>query len=551
MNMDHSAISAATAYVAARLRDPGFNKGTAFSHAERMQLAIDGLLPPCVESLQKQVARVLANVRSLASPLEKYRYLSALQYENETLFYRVVLDYPEEMMPVVYTPTVGQACLEWSRIYERPRGLYLSERHRGRMVEVLRSWPRGPVGVIVVTDGGRILGLGDLGANGMAIPVGKLALYTACAGVRPESCLPVTLDVGTDNEPLRNDPLYIGERRSRMIGASWDALLEEFLLATQTVFPGAIVQFEDFNGACAFRLLLRYRERLCCFNDDIQGTGAMGLAGLYAACRLTGATLSEQRMLFVGAGEACLGIGATVIAAMRREGLSESESKLRCLFMDSKGLVLVARGDLAAHKRPYAQDRHPVPDLPAAIESFRPTALIGATGQGGLFTQPVLEAMARLNERPIVFALSNPTSKSECTAEQAYAWTEGRVLYASGGQCASVTYADCVHVPGQANNSHIFPGVGLGLLVARARRVTDEMFLAAGQALAAQVTDADLTQGRLFPAATQMREVATAVAVAVATMAHEQGHAAAPWSAELHHDVALAMYEPCYAREVT
>lgn len=532
------------------LRDPGLNQGTAFSHQQRMRLAVEGLLPPRVETLQEQTVRVRVNLRALTSPLEKYRYLAALQSENETLFYRVVLDQPEEMLPLVYTPTVGEACLEWSRIYERPRGLYLSQQHRGRMAQVLRNWPRGPVRVIVVTDGGRILGLGDLGANGMGIAVGKLALYTACAGVRPEACLPVTLDAGTDNEALRNDPLYLGERRTRMRGAAWDELLDEFLLAAQAAFPEAIVQFEDFNGPCAFRLLQRYRERLCCFNDDIQGTGAMGLAGLHAACRVTGAPLATQRLLFVGAGEACLGIGAAVIAALRHAGMNAAAARERCWFMDSKGLVVTARNDLAQHKRPYALDRDAVPDLLAAIERFSPTALIGATGQGGLFTQPVLAAMARLNPQPIVFALSNPTAKAECTAEQAYAWSNGRALYACGSQVVPVTYAGRVYAPGQANNCHIFPGVGMGLLVAHARRVTDEMLLAAAQALAAQVTDDDLKQGRLFPVAARMREVAAAVAVAVAAVAHQQGHAAAPRPGDLRSAVAAAMYEPCYAAEV-
>jgi malate dehydrogenase (oxaloacetate-decarboxylating)(NADP+) len=533
------------------LHDPGVNKGTAYTHHERMRLGIDGLLPPRVESLQQQAARVLANVHEQPHALAKYRYLSALQCENETLFYRVVLDHAEAMLPLIYTPTVGEACLEWSRIYERPRGLYISARHRGRMAALLRNWPRGPVGVIVVTDGGRILGLGDLGANGMGIAVGKLALYTACAGVRPDACLPVTLDVGTDNAVLRDDPFYVGERSPRLTGAAWDELLDEFLLAARTVFPDAVVQFEDFNASCAFRLLQRYRDEMCCFNDDVQGTGAMGLAGLLAACRATATSLGAQRVLFAGAGEACLGIGATLIAALRRDGLSDADARERCLFFDRNGLVIRARNDLASHKRPYAQTRPPAHDLVAAIESFRPTALIGATGQGGLFTQPVLEAMARLNEHPIVFALSNPTSKSECSAEQAYAWSNGRALYACGGQVAPVTWAGRVYAPGQANNCHVFPGVGMGLRVSRARRVTDEMFLAAAQALAAQVSDADLAQGRLFPAALRMREVAAAVACAVAAVAHEQGHAAAPRPADLRGEVAAAMYQPCYPPEMT
>lgn len=324
------------------LSDPLLNQGMAFTIGERERLGLEGLLPSRVESLAEQSARVLESVRGKPSPLEKYLYLSALQSENETLFYRVVLDHLEDMLPIIYTPTVGQACLDWSRIYQRPRGMYICGRHRGRVTEVLGHWPRRRVGIIVVTDGGRILGLGDLGANGMGIPIGKLSLYTACAGVLPGLCLPVALDLGTDNESLRNDPLYLGERQARMTGAAYDALLEEFVVATQTVFPGAVVQFEDFNNACAFRLLRRYRDRLCCFNDDVQSTGAMGLAGLYSAGRITGRKLVEQRILFVGAGEACLGIGSIVIETMRREGLSETEARQRCLFIDSTGLVVTA-----------------------------------------------------------------------------------------------------------------------------------------------------------------------------------------------------------------
>ncbi|HSQ05479.1 MAG TPA: NAD-dependent malic enzyme, partial [Burkholderiales bacterium] len=447
----------------ARQHDAITNKGTAFTREERWRYGLEGLLPTRVESLEEQATRVLSNLRGKANPLEKYRYLAALQNDNETLFFRVLIDHLEEMLPLVYTPTVGQACLEWSHIYAQPRGLYISGQQRGRIAQVLRNWPRPEVGIIVVTDGGRILGLGDLGANGMGIPIGKLALYTACAGVRPEICLPVMLDLGTDNEALRNDPLYLGEREKRMTGEPWDTLLEEFLAATQATFPGVIVQFEDFNTACAFRLLQRYRDRLCCFNDDVQGTGAMGLGGLYAAGRITGRKLSEQRILFVGAGEACLGIGTIVVPAMQREGLSEAQAKQQCLFVDSKGLIIARRRDLSEHKRPFAQDRAPAADLCAAIENFRPSALIGASAQGGLFTQSVLETMARVNKRPIIFALSNPTSNSECTAEHAYMWTEGRAVFASGSPFAPITVGARAHTPGQGNNSYVFPGIGLGL----------------------------------------------------------------------------------------
>lgn len=547
--MERSLLSPATTVIrdAGCPREPLLNKGTAFTRDERSRLGIDGLLPPRVESIEEQSARVLAALRAKSSALEQYRFLSALQAENETLFYRVLLDHLEELLPVVYTPGVGEACLQWSRIYERARGMYISARdHRGRIAEVLGNWPRRDVGIIVVTDGGRILGLGDLGANGMGISIGKLVLYTACAGVRPEQCLPVALDVGTDNEPLRNDASYLGARDRRLTGEPWDALLEEFIAAAQAVFPGVIVQFEDFNGPAAFRLLRRYRDRLCCFNDDVQGTGAMGLAGLYAAGRITGKKLSEQRVLFVGAGEACLGIGGTVVAAMRREGLSEADAKRRCLFVDSKGLVIASRRDLSAQKRPFAQDRGPQPDLAGAVEEFGPTALVGACGQGGRFTQPVLEAMARVNERPIVFALSNPTSKAECTAEQAYAWTSGRAVFASGGPPNPAKVGGRTYSPGQGNNSYVFPGVGLGLILCGARRVTDEMFFAAAQALAAQVSDADLEQGRIFPVAARMREIAAAVAAAVAAVAYEQGHATKPRPQDLRAEAARIMYRPQY-----
>jgi malate dehydrogenase (oxaloacetate-decarboxylating)(NADP+) len=529
------------------LDDPMVNKGTAYTRDERTRLRLEGLLPPRVESLQEQVARVFENVRGKTTPLERYRYLRAIQENNETLFFRVVLDHLEEMTPIIYTPTVGQACVEWSRIYERPHGLYISAaQHRGRIAELLRHWPSDRVRLIVVTDGGRILGLGDLGANGMGIPIGKLSLYTVGAGVPPELCLPVVLDVGTNNEQLRSDPFYLGERQARATGESYDALLDEFISATQAVFPDVVVQFEDFNNACAFRLLRRYRDQVCCFNDDVQGTGAMGLAGLYAAGRITKKRLADQRILFVGAGEACLGIGEIVVAAMQLEGLSESEAKARCLFIDSKGVVVAARDDLADHKRPFAQERAALPTLLASVGAFQPTVLIGACGQAGMFTQPVVEAMSRVNDRPIVFALSNPTSKAECTAEQVYAWTNGRAIFASGSPFDAVTVDARRHSPAQANNFHVFPGVGLGLLVSGATRATDAMFFAAARALADQISDADLEEGRVFPALARLREVAVAVAIGVAGVAYERGYATSPKPSDLAAEVLGFMYTPQY-----
>ena len=529
------------------LRDPLANHGTAFTAAERDHFALRGLLPPSIESIEDQAARALDSIRSKSSPIEKYRCLASLQNENETLFYRVVLDNLLEMLPLIYTPTVGQACQEWSHCYLTPRGLYITPEDRGRVAEILRRWPRRDVGIIVVTDGGRILGLGDLGANGMGIPIGKLALYTACAGVPPGRCLPVTLDVGTDTARIREDPLYIGRREPRLTGEAYDALIDEFVAATQAVFPHVIVQFEDFNNANAFRLLARYRDRLCCFNDDVQGTGAMGLAGLYAAGRLAGRRLSEQRVLFVGAGEACLGIGAIAVSAMQREGLSDAEARARCLFIDSKGTVVPSRSDLPVHKRPFAQDIAAYPDVVATIEAFRPTALVGACGQGGRFTRPVIEAMIEATERPIVFALSNPTSKAECTAEQAYTWSAGRAIFASGSPFDPVTLNGRTHAPGQANNSYIFPGVGLGLMVSGATRVTDAMFFAAANTLAGMVTEADLRLGRVFPPQTRMREVAVAVATAVAGVAWDAGLTKKPRPPDLRAAIASAMYQPTYA----
>jgi len=528
------------------LRDPLANHGTAFTEAERDRLGVRGLLPPRVESIEDQAARALDGIRGKSTPIEKYLYLASLQNENETLFYRVVLDNLLEMLPLVYTPTVGQACQEWSRWYLCPRGLYITPEDRGRVAEILRRWPRRDVGIIVVTDGGRILGLGDLGANGMGIPIGKLALYTACAGVPPQRCLPVTLDVGTDTARIRDDPRYIGRRLPRLTGEDYDALIEEFVTATQSVFPGVVVQFEDFNNANAFRLLARYRDRICSFNDDTQGTGAMGLAGLSAAGRLVGRPLPDQRVLFVGAGEACLGIGAILVSAMQRAGLSEAEARDRCLFIDSKGTVVASRTDLPAHKRAFAQDIAPYPDLVSTITAFRPTALIGACGQGSRFTRPVVEAMGRVAERPIIFALSNPTSKAECTAEQAYAWSSGRAVFASGSPFDAVTVDGRTLAPGQANNSYIFPGVGLGLLVSGATRVTDAMFFAAATALAGLVTEEDLQVGRVFPLQTRMRDVAAAVAAAVAGVAFDEGLATNARPADLRTAIANAMYRPAY-----
>jgi malate dehydrogenase (oxaloacetate-decarboxylating)(NADP+) len=530
----------------ALLREPTLNKGTAFNESERAALGIRGLLPPRPMNQELQVARVLENFRKKSSDLEKYINLNALHDRNEALFFRVVGDHPDEMMPIIYTPTVGLACQQFGHIFQRPRGIFISANDRGRIASVLRNWPYQDVRIIVVTDGERILGLGDLGANGMGIPVGKLSLYTACAGVHPTQGLPVILDVGTHNEALRNDPLYIGLPQDRLTGDAYDAFVEEFVDATQQVFPGCIVQFEDFANHNAFRLLAKYRDRVASFNDDIQGTAAVTLAGLLSALRITGGKLSDQRILFFGAGEAATGIADLTATAMVAESVSEAAARSRISLVDSKGLVVAARTDLPPQKRPYAHAHAAIADFPSAVRALKPTAIIGVAAVGGTFTKEVVEEMARNNEHPIIFALSNPTSKSECTAKQAYEWTGGRALYASGSPFDPVTVAGKTHVSRQGNNSYIFPGVGMGAIVSRATRITDEMFLVAARTLAKEVSEADLTQGSLYPPLSSIREVSAKIAAAVAAVAFRTGVARAHEPADLLAHVRVQMYDPHY-----
>lgn len=531
----------------ALLNNSLLNKGTGFSESERDAFGLRGLLPPRVFTLEQQAHRALLNLRRKPDALEKYIYLTTLQNRNETLFYRLVRDHAEEIIPLIYTPTVGQACLEYGAIYRRPRGLFLSWKDRGRLAELLRHWPIPDVRLIVVTDGERILGLGDLGALGMGIPVGKLSLYVACAGVHPYYCLPITLDVGTDNPALHGDPFYIGLDQKRVRGAEYDAFLEEFVTAVQATYPKALIQWEDFGNTNAFRLLQQYRHRVCSFNDDIQGTAAVALAGLLAGLRITGGSLTDQRVLFLGAGEAGTGIADLFVAAARDAGCPESEARRRCWFVDSHGLVVKDRlADLASHKVPYAHDHPRVPSLAEALEAVKPTVLIGVSGSARAFTRPVLERMGQLNARPLIFALSNPTSKAECTAQEAYEATEGRALFASGSPFAPVTLAGRTHVPGQGNNVYIFPGVGLGALATESREVTDRMFLIAARTLAGLAGEEDLAMGRLYPALTRIREVSLEISVAVAEEAHQQGLARRPRPENLRADLQARLFEPVY-----
>jgi malate dehydrogenase (oxaloacetate-decarboxylating)(NADP+) len=545
LKVDSSSIAVGFPRGLALLRDPLLNKGTAFSEQERDALGLRGLLPAHVLTQQKQATRIMTNLRRLPDDLDKYVALNALHDRNEALFFRVLCDNIDEIQPLIYTPTVGLACQKFGDIFQRPRGLFISANDRGRIAELLGNWPH-QAKLIVVSDGERILGLGDLGANGMGIPVGKLSLYTACAGVHPKFCLPVMLDVGTNNTQLLNDPYYVGLRQRRLRGAEYDELVDEFISAACEAFPGVLIQFEDFANHTAFRLLRKYRGRVCAFNDDIQGTAAVALAGMFSALRVTGGTLAEQTLLFLGAGEAATGIADLVVSAMIAEGCSETEARRRNWLVDSRGLVVRSRNDLAEHKLPYAHEHAPISDYLTAIRTLKPNAIIGVAAVGGTFTGEVLQAMAELNPRPIVFALSNPTSKAECTAEEAYRYTDGRALFACGSPFDAVKLDGRTFVPRQGNNSYIFPGVGLGAIVSAARLITDEMFMSAARTLASLVSESDLEQGSLYPALPRIRAVSAHIAASVAGVAYQRGLARGEMPRDIPAHVKSQMYEPAY-----
>jgi malate dehydrogenase (oxaloacetate-decarboxylating)(NADP+) len=530
----------------ALLRDPLLNKGTAFTEAERAALGLKGLLPPHVFTIEEQVRRVLENYRRKENDLERYIHLVSLQDRNETLFYRVLAEHLEAMMPIVYTPTVGQACQQFAHLFRRARGLYVSYADRGNVGASVRNWPRRDVRVIVMTDGERILGLGDQGAGGIGIPIGKLSLYTACAGIHPATCLPVMLDVGTENEALRVDPLYMGLRRHRVRGSEFVAFVSEFIIAARAAWPKALIQFEDFANTTAFSLLKQWRDRACTFNDDIQGTAAVTLAGIFSALRLTGKSLRDQNILFLGAGEAGIGIGDLIVSALVDEGMVLEDARRRCWFVDSKGLVVRSREDLAEHKLRYAHDFRQVPDLLGAVRALQPTAIIGVSTIAKSFHRSVVETMTRLNERPIIFALSNPTSKSECTAEEAYTWSKGKAIFASGSPFPPFDFGGRTIVPGQCNNSYIFPGVGLGVLASEAKHVTDRMFAQAARALAQQTSEADLEMGRIYPSLAHIRAVSAAIGAAVAAVAFADGIAGVATPDDVLQFVKSKMWTPQY-----
>jgi len=527
------------------LNNPRLNKGTGFTMAERDQYGLHGLLPPRVSTLEQQVEWSLDNLRRKPQDIDKYRFMSSLQKRNERLFYRLLIDHIDELMPVVYTPTVGQACQEFANIFRESSGFYLSIEHKGRVDSLMKNWLDQDVRLIVVTDGERILGLGDLGVSGMGIPIGKLALYSACAGIDPSQCMPIVLDVGTDNARFRTDPRYQGRREARVRGQEYNDFVDEFVTAVKTNFPDALLQFEDFATPNAVALLEKYQDQLLCFNDDIQGTAAVALAGFYAATRITRNKLSDMRVLFAGAGSAATGIADLLSKAMQLEGLSAAEARSRCYLCDSKGLITRDRETLTHHAAPFASDL-PAMTLEQAIEHIKPHALIGATAKGGTFTPAILETMARLHDQPIIFALSNPTSKAECTAEEAYSYTKGKAVFASGSPFAPVQVREGLKVPGQGNNAYIFPGLGLGALLGKATRITDAMLVASAKALAEAVSPARIQQGCLYPPLRDIRTVSLEIAVAVAQTAANAGLVREPLPADFRTRVAAAMYDPRY-----
>ena len=539
------------------LRHPMFTKGTAFTLEERIALGLEGLLPHAVSTMDQQARRIYASIQRKPDPLEKYIGLAALQDRNEHLFYRVLVDHIAEFLPIVYTPTVGRACQEFSHIFRRARGLWITPEHRGHIANVLKNAPFEDIRLIVVTDNERILGLGDQGVGGMGIPIGKLALYTAAAGIPPWQTLPVSLDVGTDNLELLEDEFYLGWRAPRLRGEEYDSLVDEFVQAVKTSFPKALLQWEDFKKLNAFRLLDRYRKALPSFNDDIQGTAAMAVAAMIAGSRITGVPLQQQRALFVGAGAAGIGIARLLRETLRQEGVRGQALVEATAHMDIQGLLREDDPTLDPVQRAFAwpvslaerlglteDGRH---NLTAVVRAFQPTLVIGVSATPGVFTEAAIREMARHAVRPLVLPLSNPSSKAEGRPQDLIAWTEGRALVATGGPSEPVMYEGREHRIGQGNNVFIFPGVGLGALVSEAREVTDSMFATAARQLAEEVNDAELEAGSLFPSVARIREVTAHVAAGVARAARACGVAGRPMEDDLIPGaIAEAMWQPGY-----
>ncbi|CAI0628653.1 unnamed protein product [Linum tenue] len=541
-------VSVASGY--SLLRDPRHNKGLAFTEKERDAHYLSGLLPPVVLSQQLQEKKLMNSIRQYQLPIQKYMAMMELEERNERLFYKLLIDNVEELLPVVYTPTVGEACQKYGSIFRRPQGLYISLKEKGRVLDVLKNWPERSIQVIVVTDGERILGLGDLGCQGMGIPVGKLSLYTALGGIRPSACLPITIDVGTNNEKLLNDEFYIGLKQRRATGQEYSELLHEFMSAVKQCYgEKVLIQFEDFANHNAFELLAKYRTSHLVFNDDIQGTASVVLSGVVSALKVLGGSLADHKFLFLGAGEAGTGIAELIALEMsKRTNTPLEECRKRIYLVDSKGLIVKSRFESLQHfKQPWAHDHEPVKTLLEAVNALKPTVLIGASGMGKTFTKEVVEAMSSFNERPLIMALSNPTSQAECTAEEAYSWSKGKAIFASGSPFDPVEYEGKVFVPGQGNNAYIFPGFGLGVVMSGAIRVHDDMLLAASEALAEQVTDAEYEKGLIYPPFSKIRKISAEIAAKVAAKAYELGLASRlPRPANLVKYAESCMYSPVY-----
>lgn len=529
------------------LHNPRRNKGTAFTYAERRARSIEGLLPPASITIELQVARLHAELANLDNDLQKYLLLSDLQARNETLFYAVLMSDPASFMPIVYTPTVGEACQKFDQIFREPRGIYLPISARGRLREILSNWSQKDVRFIVVTDGERILGLGDLGVGGMGIPIGKLALYTACAGVPPQYCLPVTLDVGTNNQNLLDDPLYLGLRQNRVRGEDYTAFIDEFVEAVQALYPKCCIQWEDFANFNAVPILERFRNKVCTYNDDIQGTAAVALAGMLGALRISGQKLTEQRFLFLGGGSAATGIAELISQAMALEGMDIAAARSRNALFDIEGLIVRSRTDLAEFQKPFAQDHASISVFADAVKALRPTGIIGVSTVPKLFNQQVIEAMAEINERPIIFPYSNPTSRSECTAEEAYRWSQGRAIFASGSPFPPVEVAGKTFVPGQGNNVYIFPAMGMAIFATEAKRVTEEMFIVAARAVAEQVTDQSLSTGLIYPPQSQILKASLHVATRVAEYIFDNHIARVSRPTDIGALIRARAYRPVYS----
>lgn len=530
----------------AALRDPAVNRGSAFSAEQRKSLGLEGLLPAGVDTLALQIARVHTQLDMLDNDLQRYLFLMDLQSRNQTLFYAVLMGDPARFMPLVYTPTVGEACQKFDHIFRSSHGVYLPITAKGRVKDLLKNWPQKDVRFIVVTDGERILGLGDLGVGGMGIPIGKLALYTAVAGVPPELTLPITLDVGTNNQELLDDPLYLGLRQQRVRGKDYDAFVAEFVDAVQVLYPKCCIQWEDFANFNAVGILAKYKDKICTYNDDIQGTAGVALAGILGGVRLTGKKLTEHKFLFMGAGSAATGIAELISQAMAMEGLSIDEARGRNWLFDINGLVQSSRKDLADFQKPFAHKHAASNSFVDVINDLKPTGIIGVSTVPKLFNQAVIEAMSAVNERPIIFPYSNPTSRSECTAEEAYKWSDGRAIFASGSPFGPVQYKNKTYIPGQGNNVYIFPAMGMAVLATQSTRVTEEMFIVAAKAVAEQVTQEELDTGLIYPPQSQILDASLHTAAKIAEYIFDNNLARVKRPKDIEAHIRKTAYRPVY-----